>query len=73
MPSQIFYDAFLPVEERPGYENEKKRRQMSLIKHSVAGERLMQDHPLARKYLVPCLMLLYGDVEHTGHEKISNR
>lgn len=28
---------------------------------------LLYSHPLAQKHLAPSLLLLYGDVEHTGY------
>ncbi|CAN0225032.1 unnamed protein product, partial [Hapterophycus canaliculatus] len=35
---------------------------------------LLYSHPLAQEHLAPSLLLLYGDVEHTGfYEKLTHR
>lgn len=61
------FGAFLPGSARDSWErqgNYKDGQQCKMLDSSIA----------ARKYLAPALLLLYGDVERTGHyEKIDHR
>eukprot|EP00903_Cladosiphon_okamuranus_P021833 g20076.t1 len=64
----VLYKAFLPRSER----NSDDPFGASLGGDAHTG--LLYEHPLAQKHLAPSLLLLYGDVEHTGfYEKLTHR
>ncbi|CAM9528104.1 unnamed protein product [Ectocarpus fasciculatus] len=64
----VLYKAFLPRSER-GNEDP-----YGAPLGGDAHTGLLYSHPLAQKHLAPSLLLLYGDVEHTGfYEKLTHR
>eukprot|EP00904_Undaria_pinnatifida_P013657 jgi/Undpi1/9421/HiC_scaffold_27.g11878.m1 len=64
----VLYKAFLPQSERANEDH---------YGPALGGDAhtgLLYSHPLAQKHLAPSLLLLYGDVEHTGfYEKLTHR
>ncbi|CBN78076.1 conserved unknown protein [Ectocarpus siliculosus] len=64
----VLYKTFLPRSER-GNEDP-----YGAPLGGDAHTGLLYSHPLAQKHLAPSLLLLYGDVEHTGfYEKLTHR
>ncbi|CAM9661247.1 unnamed protein product [Discosporangium mesarthrocarpum] len=63
----LLYSAFLP-------ESERMNSGPVMPRGSEAHTALLYSHPLAQRYLAPSLLLLYGDVEQTGHyDKLEHR
>lgn len=63
----VLYMVFLPPEERMEEGNPPPPSH-------VMYTRLLLTHPEAQKSLAPSLLLLYGDVEHTGfYDKLGHR
>lgn len=73
---QLLYQIFLPMRHR-----ERSREDMLFglgLSHPVQSDGphsdLLETHNEGQKYLAPALLLLYGDVEHTGfYEKVPFR
>lgn len=64
--SRILFDVFLP-------EHEKSSSSTTIHAHHNI-ERLLSNHRLSERYLAPCLLALYGDVEQTGfYDKLEHR
>ncbi|CAM9621268.1 unnamed protein product [Scytosiphon promiscuus] len=64
----VLYKAFLPRSERTDADP------YGLSMGGDAHTGLLYTHPLAQEHLAPSLLLLYGDVEHTGfYEKLTHR
>lgn len=62
--SEVLFRIFLPSEES----DERETAGTSF------GIQLLTSNPLAQQHLAPCLLALYGDVEHTGfYEKLEHR
>ncbi|TMW65085.1 hypothetical protein Poli38472_009252 [Pythium oligandrum] len=62
--SEVLFHIFLPSEESDG-------RQTA---GTAFGVHLLTTNELAQTHLAPCLLALYGDVEHTGfYEKLEHR
>uniref|UniRef100_K3WTU5 RING-type E3 ubiquitin transferase n=1 Tax=Globisporangium ultimum (strain ATCC 200006 / CBS 805.95 / DAOM BR144) TaxID=431595 RepID=K3WTU5_GLOUD len=62
--SEVLFRVFLPSEE-------SDERQTA---GTPFGIQLLTSNPLAHQHLAPCLLALYGDVEHTGfYEKLEHR
>lgn len=62
--SDVLFRVFLPTEES----DERETAGTAL------GIQLLTNDPLAQQHLAPCLLALYGDVEHTGfYEKLEHR
>ncbi|KAG1711371.1 hypothetical protein DVH05_008625 [Phytophthora capsici] len=62
--SEVLFHIFLPSEES----EERETAGTSF------GVELLRTDPLAQRHLAPCLLALYGDVEHTGfYEKLEHR
>ncbi|CAN0080528.1 unnamed protein product [Ascophyllum nodosum] len=65
----VLYKAFLPRGERSFDEDPH-----GAVLGGDAHTGLLYSHPLAQRHLAPSLLLLYGDVEHTGFEdKLTHR
>ncbi|CAM9543631.1 unnamed protein product [Chrysoparadoxa australica] len=63
----LLYFVFLPASERP--DGNSNRRPVDDRRTT-----LLYSHHLAQKHLAPSLLLLYGDVEHTGYyDKLEHR
>ncbi|CAM9168726.1 unnamed protein product, partial [Sphacelaria rigidula] len=64
----VLYSAFLPRSERT--EDFNPGNHLGVEAHTG----LLYTHPLAQEHLAPSLLLLYGDVEHTGfYDKLRHR
>lgn len=62
--SEVLFRIFLPTEESD------ERQTVG----TPFGIQLLTSNPLAQQHLAPCLLALYGDVEHTGfYEKLEHR
>ncbi|KAE8878561.1 hypothetical protein PF005_g15297 [Phytophthora fragariae] len=62
--SEVLFHIFLPSEESEERETAG----------TAFGVELLMTNPLAQRHLAPCLLGLYGDVEHTGfYEKLEHR
>lgn len=62
--SEVLFRVFLPTEESDERETAG----------TAFGIQLLTNDPLAQQHLAPCLLALYGDVEHTGfYEKLEHR
>ncbi|KAK1947523.1 putative ubiquitin conjugation factor E4 [Phytophthora citrophthora] len=62
--SEVLFHIFLPSEESEERETAG----------TAFGVELLRTDPLAQRHLAPCLLALYGDVEHTGfYEKLEHR
>ncbi|RLN52723.1 hypothetical protein BBJ28_00016461 [Nothophytophthora sp. Chile5] len=62
--SEVLFHIFLPSEESEERETAG----------TAFGVQLLMTDPLAQRHLAPCLLGLYGDVEHTGfYEKLEHR
>lgn len=62
--SEVLFHIFLPSEESEERETAG----------TAFGVQLLRTDPLAQRHLAPCLLALYGDVEHTGfYEKLEHR
>ncbi|KAG2519761.1 hypothetical protein JM16_007023 [Phytophthora kernoviae] len=62
--SEVLFHIFLPSEESEERETAG----------TAFGVELLMTDPLAQRHLAPCLLGLYGDVEHTGfYEKLEHR
>eukprot|EP00644_Phytophthora_capsici_P013443 jgi/Phyca11/568556/estExt2_Genewise1.C_PHYCAscaffold_290239 len=62
--SEVLFHIFLPSEES----EERETAGTSF------GVELLRTDPLAQRHLAPCLLAMYGDVEHTGfYEKLEHR
>lgn len=65
----VLFDVFLPSSDHPYAE---QRRPGRVAHEPHCG--LLYAHHLAQNHLAPSLLLLYGDVEHTGfYEKLEHR
>eukprot|EP00611_Tribonema_gayanum_P019689 TRINITY_DN3451_c0_g1_i4.p1 TRINITY_DN3451_c0_g1~~TRINITY_DN3451_c0_g1_i4.p1 ORF type:complete len:754 (+),score=251.32 TRINITY_DN3451_c0_g1_i4:167-2263(+) len=66
----VLFNAFLPESER--FEDGRGRGRGGAVDDPHTA--LLYSHPLAQKHLAPSLLLLYGDVEHTGfYDKLTHR
>ena len=64
----VLYEVFLPQAEK------KESERGHPVPGSPAYAGLLLSHPLAVRELAPALLLLYGDVEHTGYyDKLRHR
>ncbi|OWZ05377.1 Ubiquitin conjugation factor E4 [Phytophthora megakarya] len=62
--SEVLFHIFLPSEESEERETAG----------TAFGVELLMTDPLAQRHIAPCLLALYGDVEHTGfYEKLEHR
>ncbi|KAL3674853.1 hypothetical protein V7S43_000779 [Phytophthora oleae] len=62
--SEVLFHIFLPSEESEERETAG----------TAFGVELLRSDSLAQRHLAPCLLALYGDVEHTGfYEKLEHR
>ena len=66
---QVLYDVFLPSVAKSSQPQGRGRDRDNALCND-----LFNSHPLSVAYMVPCLIGLYGDVEHTGfYEKLEHR
>ena len=69
---QVLFHAFLPSSAKP--DGSRHSDNVNDNRDSMMCVELFNSHPMCAELMAPCLMGLYGDVEHTGfYEKLQHR